>query len=150
MKGILSHDVPLFRAWVYCTHHHLENGQWADAYVMGDVQIFYDRKRGVRVRDGSITGWHDYLIGDKCHVMMFTGLFDRNNIPLYEGDIFEVRNLHSMLDWNTQDDTELRVCPRNFVNSFALNIPDGYDFKIIGDVFTCPELVNKYSLQFDK
>lgn len=131
----MKHDIPLFRAYVHCKHHHLEKGQWVDQWVLGDVSIYYDRKRGVRVSDGSITGNHDYIEGENCIIMRFTGCFDKHGIPIYEDDIL---NTH----WLFESQISTVVCPALGPNSFHwYSELDDLIVEVIGNKHENPDLI---------
>lgn len=140
----MKQEIPLFRAYVHCVAHHLENGKWVDKWVLGDVSIYYDRKRGVRVQDGSITGNHDYRAGDDCFLMKFTGVFDKHGIPVYEKDIIRGR-------WKAEEVTShmmMSVCPELGPSSFHYYSElEDMDFEVIGNLYEDYTLLGVKSLQ---
>jgi len=93
--------------------------------------------------DGS---WADSLVfgamkhSGKSDLMQFTGLYDRNNVPVYEGDI--VRSWTPDLNDNPHGKyriEEIGFCCGTFTIGFDPNVPDKYKWVPIRDVIDADE-----------
>lgn len=81
-------------------------------------------------------GWFNF--DEKCPIMQFTGLYDKNGKEIFEGDLIigpmYARNSFVMFDeryatFKAQSGTQL--------------VPLGYECKIIGNIYEHPHLLTK-------
>ncbi|MFC4771733.1 YopX family protein [Enterococcus hermanniensis] len=67
--------IPKFRAW------------WIQDEVMTNIYTLEFLQGGIRVSDGC---WHEKFLGDEVILMQSTGLKDKNDVEIFEGDIVRV------------------------------------------------------------
>jgi len=87
----------------------------------------------------SITsGLYDVL---ELEVQQFTGLYDKSAQPIFEGDI--ISSMVGKFKWCGQVVWDHYGFYINFTDGGGIPIQDGLDWKILGNVFENPELLNK-------
>lgn len=101
---------------------------------------------------GQVLNFHDQIIksltADEI-VMQFTGLKDKNEVEIYEGDIVTYKR--SVGNWTGQFMTTThKVIFTEEVNAFVLEYGSsyiklrkhwGYEYEVIGNIFENPELL---------
>lgn len=144
-----------FRAWVYCKwvdfrpkEERKEDGNnfWIEKWVMGEVKTIHFAKNKARVMDGSISNskHHDYKIGDECIIMQSTGVKDKNDKEIFEGDI---------INWGEKINGEVyfssgRYWVRDFYVTYQDDASDAFDegaslLEVVGNIYESPELLIK-------
>jgi uncharacterized phage protein (TIGR01671 family) len=142
-----------FRAWVYCKwldfrpkeERNADNSNfWIEKWVMGVVKTIHFAKNKARVMDGSISSskCHDYLIGDTCIIMQYTGLKDKNGKEIYEGDI---------VNWGKKINGDVyyssgRYWVRDFYQAYQDEVSDAFGeglatLEVVGNIYENPELL---------
>ena len=72
------------------------------------------------------------------HVGQFTGLFDKNNVPIFEGDVVKYQA-------NRAEVTDVVVYISSFfgVEKFTGMLSSFYPIEVIGNIYQSPELLKK-------
>lgn len=86
----------------------------------------------------TITNDHDW----KLEVMQYTGLKDKNDKEIYEGDIIAVKDCHySNIDyWNNKEQKPIPFIIKWEFSSFIIPY-DTYYWEIIGNIYENPDLL---------
>jgi len=95
------------------------------------------------------------VIEDKCHIMQYTGLKDKNGKEIYEGDILDSKtDAQIYVNYNTewgyyeaidtqekevQEDDDLKFMHVNY-GLLSNCLQDG-EYEIIGNIYENPELI---------
>ena len=89
---------------------------------------------------------------DSLNVMQFTGLFDKQGVEIYEGDIIKDSSNRLMtVEWDRRVGTSrfiFRVINTighikvgRFVNTHEWIMPDDNDIEVVGNIYENPELL---------
>jgi len=140
-----------FRAWFYHPCVELVNHEWKGRWLMGEVLSYHTEKQKVRVRPPIVKeiegrpGTCDVKIGEKCKIMQYTGLKDKNDKEIYEGDIVrgEAFNLFIkqyyeiilQVEWNTSG---YWTYVRQGQEFGGVYLSDVRNVEIIGNIFQLP------------
>lgn len=111
----------------------LDNGEW----VYGDLRHWRTGKVGIHCEHTKNT-----LPVESETVGQYTGLCDKNDKKIFEGDIvsgifFDVEDGYGVIDWY---DGAFRIFNRHVLATFYDNYY-GYEFEVIGNLFDNQELV---------
>jgi uncharacterized phage protein (TIGR01671 family) len=103
--------------------------------------------QGIDENDSASMSRYNTKYLDGIHVMQFTGVTDMNGIEIYEGDILEVLSFDSYEEKPISKTLEIyydeQLCSFQFRNDWEpFNYQFGNDFKIIGNIYDNPELIN--------
>ena len=122
-----------FRAWIFDGFDEgtkpfmaEREGIRYDPYILNQAPI-------VIAEDGN-----EWLLGKECYLLQYTGLKDRSNREIYEGDI---------LEFEYNKDTKTTSKYREAVEWSVMKNWSGYDFcvevnrEIIGNIYENPELL---------
>jgi hypothetical protein len=151
---------PKYRAWFYHSCFRLTGKgpttKWIGKWLMGDVLTIHLEKLGVRIRPfGRPDKVANMPIGEKCFLMQYTGLRDKQYIEICEGDIVVCREMH---DGNvfgrawTHDDRGLSVACPIIIRKDDEGIDWGWFddirlrseyWEVIGNVYENPELAQE-------
>ncbi len=122
-----------FRAWD--GKHMWEDVQDSYDYLGMDEDIFDPYKSDI-----GFSSFAD-VIGacnkkPHCHLMQFTGLFDKNGKEIYEGDIISWQGFKKKAWQEVKYDTK-----RGVLLPFKVTLSD--EISIIGNIYENPELIKK-------
>lgn len=125
---------PSFRAW-----DKLNNEMYVVEQINFDCGEFESIGYGITFLRGA----------DKIELMQSTGLFDKNNKEIFEGDILEVTDKHSWLEVVSYSQEKVMFVTEEINREFKVPESPLYDlfdtnifkFEIIGNVYENPELL---------
>ena len=128
----------------------IDNDEWAYGYYVKD----WDNKSYIitelggletHCSDCGMQEMNSYEV-DPSTVGQFTGLFDKNDIKIYEGDIVELEDRYVVPRWNEylyQFDCEFLKYKENIDNEFTFNgirFNELRRYKVIGNMYDKEEL----------
>ena len=127
------------KVWIYGNLRvHLADGDLEQKDKRYFIEYNYMNKDGKVYRDS-------YEV-DPSTVGQFTGLFDKNDIKIYEGDIVELEDRYVVPRWNEylyQFDCEFLKYKENIDNEFTFNgirFNELRRYKVIGNMYDKEEL----------
>ena len=111
----------------------------------GEIMLFYEPQ----TTEEYCIEWLDFFF-KKCHVMQFTGFYDRNHNPIFEGDILKIAEIYDRGDGGYDDglfevkwDDTMFLVTDNKGHVEFLHVND--DCEVMGNVFQNLELLEATS-----
>lgn len=80
-------------------------------------------------------------IDDKSPIMQFTGLKDKNEVEIYEGDIWDVDGYRYLVEWHIQAAIFRFIRKYGEGRSSILNMAHSDDGEVIGNIYENPVLL---------
>ena len=105
--------IPKFRAW------------WIQDEVMTHIDTLEFLQGGIRVSDGC---WHEKFLGDEVILMQSTGLKDKNDVEIFEGDVVNYDDGEFSYIGSVKKD-----CYQFYIN--GIEPVDSYDFIDVSNTF---------------
>lgn len=110
------------------------------AWKKDNNNMFYDIQNGY-------LNWHfnDFIMDDESIIMQYTGLKDKNDIAVYEGDILQVDKEYSgeyqPIIIVFEDGCFKGQAYHKLTKPFILEVPIS-TLEVIGNIYENPELIN--------
>ena len=121
--------IPKFRAWDKETR------------TMIDVSLI-DFKKGVLVGEHWEFGETNFMSFDEIVIMQSTGLFDKTNTEIFEGDVVRVLDSpYTVFYDNERGSYRLKPHDNRWNVDYMSNFSHGGNFEIIGNIYENPELL---------
>ena len=110
---------------------------------MRQVKFRYWNGSKVLNQEAIINHLNKYIARNDKHLMQFTGLFDKQGVEIYEGDIikYDFNNLNYRIEFINAE-----FIARRFYENIEDLYPTEFDFgkecEVLGNIYENPELLN--------
>lgn len=120
--------IPKFRAW------DTKKKAYTNYIIVDDMLKFMDKYTGVWFRDDN---------QDRFILMQSTGLFDKNGVEIFEGDIVEVsKGFTNIICYSVNEGNwKLRPVDKQWACSYFSNYENTAEWEIISNIYESPELL---------
>ena len=123
--------IPKFRAWDKETR------------TMIDVSLI-DFKKGVLVGEHWEFGETNFMSFDEIVIMQSTGLFDKTNTEIFEGDVVRVLDSpYTVFYDNERGSYRLKPHDNRWNVDYMSNFSHGGNFEIIGNIYENQEILEE-------
>lgn len=126
--------IPKFRAW------NIFKKRWVKHFYITENGLIYNMEHQHRILIGAIPIKKSGLI-----VMQSTGLFDKNGVEIFEGDVVRVLNsLYTVFYDNEKGSYRLSPHNERWNVDYMSNFDHSDSFEVVGNIHEHPDLMEEW------